>query len=101
MPSTPDVVHRVAAHRYEMVVDGHLSVCEYEEAGGRRVFTHTLVPAELRGRGIAERLVRAALDDARAGNLKVVPACAYVARFIERHPQYLDLLAPEEFKTLE
>lgn len=57
------------------------------------VFTHTLVPPELRGRGVAEKLVRAALAEARARGCRVVPQCSYVARFIERHAEYQDLLA--------
>jgi predicted GNAT family acetyltransferase len=91
-PSEIVVRHNPAAHRYEAVVDGYLSVCEYELDGGRMVFTHTLVPSELRGRGIAEQLVRMALADARAAGRKVVPACSYVAKFIERHAEYQDLL---------
>jgi len=74
-------------------VDGYVSVCEYEMAGSQMVFTHTLVPPELRGRGIAEQLVRTALADARAAGSRVVPACSYVAKFIERHREYRDLLA--------
>jgi len=93
MNGSPSVQHNAARHRYEVTVDGHLSVCEYEDAGGRRVFTHTFVPVELRGRGIAEQLVRAALADVRTAGLKVVPACSYVARFIERHREFQDLLA--------
>jgi predicted GNAT family acetyltransferase len=93
MDTPVQVTHNAAAHRYEAVVDGHLSICEYEQADGRMVFTHTVVPGELRGRGIAEKLVRAALADARAAGRKVVPACSYVAKFIERHQEYQDLLA--------
>lgn len=93
MPDAVTVRHNPAAHRFETSVDGRLAVCEYEDAGGRRVFTHTLVPPELRGRGLAEALVRAALADARASGLKVVPACSYVARFVERHREYADLLS--------
>jgi predicted GNAT family acetyltransferase len=55
--------------------------------------THTFVPGELRGRGLAEQLVRAALEHARAEKLRVVPACSYVAKYIERHPEYRALLA--------
>jgi predicted GNAT family acetyltransferase len=93
MPEAVPVRHNGAAHRYEAVVDGHLSVCEYEFEGDRMIFTHTLVPPELRGRGIAEQLVRAALAEARTGGRKVVPACSYVAKFIERHREYQDLVA--------
>jgi hypothetical protein len=87
-----EVSHHAAASRYEVTVDGYLSVCEYELDGARMIFTHTVVPPELRGRGIAEQLVRAALADARAAGRKVVPACSYVAKFIERHTEFADLL---------
>jgi uncharacterized protein len=93
MPDLIKVQHNPEANRYEAVVDGHLSVCEYELAGKQMVFTHTLVPPELRGRGIAEQLVRAALADARVAGRKVVPACSYVAKFIERHREYQDLVS--------
>ena len=86
------VRHNPGASRYEAVVDGHLSVCEYELDGTRMTFTHTVVPPELRGRGIAEQLVRTALADARAAGRQVVPACSYVARFIERHREFQDLV---------
>lgn len=93
MPDIVQVQHNAAGHRYEATVDGHLSVCEYQLAGERMIFTHTFVPPALRGRGIAEQLVRPALADARAAGRKVVPACSYVAVFIQRHPEYQDLVA--------
>ena len=61
-------------------------------AGATQTFTHTFVPGELRGRGIAELLVRTALEDARTAGHKVVPSCSYVAKFIERNPTYQSLL---------
>jgi len=92
MADTLEIIHNAAAHRYEVTADGHLSVCEYELAGGRMIFTHTGVPSALRGRGIAEKLVRVALADARAAGRKVMPACSYVAKFIERHKEFQDLV---------
>ena len=92
MPDDIAISHNPTASRYEALVDGHLSVCEYELDGDRMIFTHTVVPPELRGRGIAEKLVRAALAGAREQGRKVVPACSYVAKFIERHKEYGDLL---------
>lgn len=93
MPDTPAVRHHAAANRYEIAIEGHLAVAEYVLEDGRQVFTHTLVPPELRGRGLAEALVRTALHDARAAGRKVVPACSYVARFIEKNPEFADLVA--------
>jgi hypothetical protein len=87
------ITHNAGASRYETTVAGILSVCEYELDGARMIFTHTVVPPELRGRGIAEKLVRAALAEARTAGRQVVPACSYVAKFIERHQEFADLLA--------
>ncbi|MBI2516827.1 MAG: N-acetyltransferase [Opitutae bacterium] len=87
------VRHNVAARRYEIEIDGHLAVAEYEMQDGKQVFTHTLVPEALRGRGLAEALVRRALNDAQAAGRKIVPACSYVAKFIERHDEYASLQA--------
>ena len=66
---------------------------DYLIEGGRMVCTHTFVPPALRGQGLAEQLVQAALAEARANGWRVVPACSYVAVFIERHPEYRDLRA--------
>jgi predicted GNAT family acetyltransferase len=90
-PAVP-IHHNVAGKTYEASVDGHRAVCDYELADDKMIFTHTFVPPELRGRGLAEQLVRAALADARAAGRKVVPSCSYVATFIQRNAEYQDLL---------
>lgn len=93
-PQSPlPVTHNPSANRFEAGGEGHLAVCEYTTEGARRVFTHTYVPPEWRGRGLAEQLVRAALDDTRRRGLKAVAACSYVAAFVARHPEDQDLLA--------
>lgn len=92
-PGLPIIVrHNAAEHRFETQVDGYLAVAEYERDGSHLTMTHTFVPPELRGRGIAEKLVRPALEYARKEGLTVVPACSYVAVFMQRHLEYRDLL---------
>jgi predicted GNAT family acetyltransferase len=86
------VTHNRPEHRFETRVDGQLSVCEYRINGRQMEFTHTFVPSELRGRGIAEKLVRAALGTARDEGYAVVPSCSYVDAFIRRHVEYQPLL---------
>ena len=86
------VRHNPAENRFEALVDGHLAVVEYRYDGGRLVFTHTFVPPELRGRGVAERLVRAALEWARAEGKSIVPLCSYVAAFVRRHAEFQTLV---------
>ena len=92
-PGNPITVrHNSAEHRFETEVDGLLSVADYELRGTDLVMTHTLVPPQLRGRGIAEKLVRVALEHARSERLRVVPACSYVSGYIARHPEFQPLL---------
>jgi uncharacterized protein len=92
MSEEETVRHNLGSSRYEMETGG-LAYAEYIVERNRIVLTHTFVPPELRGRGIAEKLVRAALDDARRQGRKVVPQCSYVAAFIERHPEFQALVA--------
>ena len=90
-PAPITVQHNPAENRFEAIVDGLLSVADYHIADGVITFTHTFVPPELRGRGIAEKLVRTALDYARREQLRVVPACSYVGTFIRRNREYVQL----------
>ena len=85
--------HDAGTSRFETGPSESPALIEYVRAGGRVTFVHTFVPPERRGQGVAEQLVRAALAWARSENLKVVPQCSYVARFIESHQEFNDLLA--------
>lgn len=88
----PPIVHNVVASRFEVQVDGLLSICDYRRRDGVLVLPHTVVPPELQGRGIAAALVEAALAHARAEGLRVDPVCSYVAVHLRRHPRHADLL---------
>ncbi len=59
---------------------------------GQIVFTHTGVPPALEGRGIGSALAKTGLEYARANNLEVVPLCSFVRGYIERKPEYQDLV---------
>ncbi|MEO6604653.1 MAG: GNAT family N-acetyltransferase [Aeromicrobium sp.] len=83
-----------AEHQYEIHVDGVVAgYSEVREDDTTVTFTHTVVLDEYEGQGLAGELVTAALDDVRARDKKVIAQCEYVARFIEKHPAYADLLA--------
>jgi predicted GNAT family acetyltransferase len=88
-----NVRHNVPAHRFEAEVEGMMSVADYLRCDGEMIMTHTFVPPELRGRGIAEKLVRSALEYARDEKVRVVPACSYVDVYIQRHPEFQPLVA--------
>jgi predicted GNAT family acetyltransferase len=88
------VLDNAAHSRYEMTLAGGTAFIDYTVAGKVRTLTHAEVPVALRGGGVAARLTAGALDLARSQGIKVIPRCPYVETFIERHPQYQDLLAP-------
>ncbi len=87
-------VDTAAQHRYEAYVDGRLAgVVEYRDRGdGRRVLVHTEVDDAFEGRGIASQLARGALDDARDRQRPVVVECEFIRRFLDRHPEYGDIV---------
>ncbi len=91
--SHSNIVHNEAEQRFELAEGGRTAIASYRIEGDRISFTHTVVPEEMEGQGVGSRLVRAALDQARERGLKVVPLCYFVKGYIERHPEYQDLLA--------
>ena len=90
---TEGVTDNKERQRYELHAEGGLAVAYYEPRGDALVFTHTVVPERLQGRGLASILIKAALADVRSRGLKVVARCPLVASYIERHPEERDLLA--------
>lgn len=91
--ATPPIVHNAAAQRFEVRIDGWLCRCDYRQVDGVMQLVHTEVAPALEGRGIAARLVQAALDHAQAQGLKVQPRCSYVRVYMQRHPNTQSLLA--------
>ncbi|GAA4597584.1 GNAT family N-acetyltransferase [Planotetraspora phitsanulokensis] len=97
-----EVVDDAEKARYEILVDGQVAgFAEYRLRPGKIVFTHTVIRDEFEGKGLGSKLVSTALDRSRDAGLKVVPLCPFVAGYIERHPDYLDLVDDEHRATVE
>lgn len=79
-------------HRFELDADGHVAFSNYQRADGVLTILHTEVPKELNGKGIGSRLARGVLEIARAEKLKVAPRCPFVKAYIDKHPEFADLL---------
>jgi predicted GNAT family acetyltransferase len=93
MPNEPTVVHNEATHQFEIPNELGPVLLRYVKRGDVLDLVHTEVDEQFAGRGYASALARAALDYARANNLKVVPTCPFVRKYLERHPEYDDLRA--------
>ena len=90
-----EVVHNPSENRFETWVEGYLSKLDYIQDGKNFVITHVGVHPELRGQGLAGRIVEAGLDYARQNGLRVIPMCSYAAAYIRRNPRHAELTSQE------
>ena len=80
--------------RYEIEVDGEVAgFLLYRVEPGVLELVHTDVDPKWEGRGVGGALVKGALDDIRARDLKIRPYCPFVRAYLRRHPEYQDLVA--------
>ena len=82
------------AHRYELPVGADLAVVTYNLSGQNLMITETLVPEALEGQGIASRLARHVLDDARDRGLLILPVCPFFSAWLQKHPEHADVVHP-------
>ncbi len=81
-----------AENQFEYHQDGEMAFLEYIEKDGKIIMTHTEAPEALQGTGAAKELVKNALQYSRDNNFQVSPSCPYVAKYIERNPEWEDIL---------
>jgi predicted GNAT family acetyltransferase len=94
MSESNSVADNAAASRFELWVEGQLCRVDYRRDGDVLALTHAEVPPALEGRGIGSRLVSGVLAIVRARGERVIPRCPFVARYLARHAEDGDLLAP-------
>jgi predicted GNAT family acetyltransferase len=81
-----------ARHRFEITVDGHTAFVTYRWEDEHLVLQHTQVPSSLAGHGVGSMLARSVLEEARRLGVRIVPECEFIAAFIQRHPEFADLV---------
>jgi len=83
------VLHNEAQRRFCVELQGYEACLMYRRKAQEIDLYHTYVPEVFRGRGIAEKLCKAAFEHAKANRLTVVPSCAYISdAYLKRHPEY-------------
>ena len=89
----PQVRDNAEHRRYELFVDGGMvGYARYVRRGGRAYLVHTEIDPEHEGAGLGATLVRGALDAQRQRGELVVPLCPFVRSYVERHPDYADVV---------
>lgn len=79
--------------RFETEVEGRTALIDYKKAENKIYLTHTEVPSELEGKGIASSMVKQVLQRIKDEGLELVPLCPFVASYIKRHPEWKEILA--------
>lgn len=83
---------QVTNGRFEIERDGQVAYLEYNLAGNVLQLIHSEVPQAMRGHGVASTLAQSALEWAREHQVKVDVVCPSVAAYLEKHPEYKDLV---------
>ena len=80
-------------NQYELL-DGDkvMGRAEYTVSGNAVDITHTEVEDGHEGEGLGSQIAKFALDDIRAQGFQVIPTCPFIADYIEKHPEYQDLV---------
>ena len=83
-------------HRYVLELDGEIAgLAVYHIRGGRYFFVHTEIQPGHEREGLGSVLAQSALDDVRSKGGKIVPLCPFIAAWLERHPDYGDMVDQE------
>ncbi len=98
-PSVTDVADQ---HRFEVRLDGELAgFAVYHRRGGRIYLVHTEIDPAFEGKGLGSALAKGVLDAERAAGEPVVPLCPFMRSYIDRHPDYADVVDQEMLARID
>ena len=80
------LIHNRDECRYEYHIDGHVAYITYDEQDAKMHLTHTIVPQELAGKGLARALLEDVLKEIEKENKKAVAECSYIVKYQEKNP---------------
>ena len=90
----PEIHDAADRHQYELPVEDDVAVVTYNLSAPNLMITETLVPQRLEGRGIASRLAKHVVADAKARDLLILPVCPFFSAYFQKHPEHADVVHP-------
>ncbi|MES3016527.1 MAG: GNAT family N-acetyltransferase [Bacteroidota bacterium] len=91
-----EINHLEHSHKGSFYVEENgalIAEMTYSMAGpGKMILDHTSVSDQLRGHGVGNLLVDAAVSYSRDNNLKIIPLCPFARSVFNRTPAYADVL---------
>ncbi len=92
--SDPDIRDNAEMKRYELPVDGEVAVVTYNLSPSSLMITETLVPQKLEGQGLASRLAKHVIADAKDRGLLILPVCPFFMGYLQKHPEHAEVVHP-------
>ena len=89
-----------ALHRLELEIEGNIAFIEYKLLHEKLFLIHTQVPPALEGKGVGSAIVQKALQYAKDNNYPIVPICPFVQRYLAKHKEWNELVAPDAEKFI-
>ena len=87
------VTDNTDARRFELRSgDEVVGLVDYLPAGASVIFAHTEIQPGHEQQGFGSTLVGLALDQIRDRGTTVIPTCPFTAAFVQRHPEYADVV---------
>jgi predicted GNAT family acetyltransferase len=86
------VIDNKEKNRFEAEVDGHTAIIEYMVQPGVLSLTHTEVPKELSGQGVASEMTEKVLLQIELRGLQIVPVCPFIKKYIDKHPEWKSIV---------
>jgi predicted GNAT family acetyltransferase len=100
--SEREVRENAADQRFEILLDGEVAgFSRYQLFGADYAFTHTEIDERFEGQGLGSALVTGLLDAMRERGAKVLPYCPFVKSYLQRHPEYADLVPADKRERFE
>ncbi len=90
----PEIHDNTEARRYELKVGDEVAVVTYNLSEPNLMITETLVPVPLEGQGLASRLAKHVIADARDRGLVILPVCPFFSAYFQKHPEHSDVVHP-------
>jgi uncharacterized protein len=98
----PTLIDNPDKHRFELRLGQDVAAyAEYNLLKDAVMFTHTEVLAQHEGQGFGSKLARFALDDVRRRGLRAIPVCHFIAGYIRKHEEYLDLVSENDRRAFK
>ncbi len=83
-------------NRFELEFEESIAFIEFDKIEPNILdLLHTEVPKAIAGKGIGSKLVSNALQYCKDNELKIIPSCSFIAKYIDKHPEWKELISQQ------